>query len=182
MPSLIYNLIIHGLLRHHKVEHLKPDIIFGCTGKESITQISDKDAEYVIRWLEAQYGKLPPPKSKDKVVEKSYWDDEAAMKLRKQLIAMSYSIGENTKFVIDWCEKMGVGEGAQNVKRKFNYYAPSELVKLKVKFEKVITDRINAVGKARPSIERPPMPSTLPPTPAPVQDDLTSFQDFFNSI
>lgn len=57
---------------------------------------------------------------------------------RKQLMAMAYSIDKKPKDMIAWCEKMGVGSGDKRVKRKFNEYTLAELIKLKMKYKKVV--------------------------------------------
>ncbi|MGL4346475.1 MAG: hypothetical protein ACRCR9_00095 [Chitinophagaceae bacterium] len=64
-----------------------------------------------------------------------------ANNLRRQLIAMSYSIGEDVNFVKGWCEKYGIYGG----KKKFNSYSVNELIGLREKFRKVVKDREEAV-------------------------------------
>lgn len=108
---------------------MKEELIHEATGGRTTHSSEMTDAE-----AQALIGKLTVAQ----VREVDYRD-----KLRKRLIAMSYSIQESQTFVKDWCEKYGVFE----VKRKFNEYSEHELRGLIEKFKKVVAHRKEKASK-----------------------------------
>ena len=109
------------------------DVIEGWTNgrTDSTTDITENEAIAMIQRLTA-----PKPKS--------YTPDKADQ-IRKRLIAMSYSINEDVDFVKGWCEKYGISQNGEIVRKSFNDYTAQELMGLCEKFKKVIHDRMAAV-------------------------------------
>jgi hypothetical protein len=119
------NSTLHALLGETELMSQKGNLIAGMTkGRtESSKEMTDFEARELIAYLQSERGKM-------------YVDRD---KKRKKLIALAFSIGENTGFVIGWAEKYGVN----GVKRKFNQYTKQELHLLIDKFQKtVIENRI----------------------------------------
>lgn len=119
-PNL--NKSIHALLSEAGLSSQKSNIIAGITqGRtESSKEMTDMEARQMITYLKMECGKMHADKDKK----------------RKKLIALAYSIGENTQFVIAWAEKYGVN----GVKRKFNQYTKQELHLLIEKFQNTVIE------------------------------------------
>jgi hypothetical protein len=66
-----------------------------------------------------------------------------ADKMRKAIISQFKSIGKTTAHAIAWAEKYGTA----GVKRKFNEYTTSELIKLIRAAEKMKLDHLNSLAK-----------------------------------
>ena len=103
----------------------------------SSADLTDSEAMDIINRLEGR----------TRMKTKRYSDN--CDRLRKQLIAMSYSIGEQPMFVKVWSEKYGAKNGTGTVRRRFNDYTEMELYRLRDKFRKVVDDRQMAVTRIR---------------------------------
>lgn len=116
------NKSIHALLSEAGLHSQKANIIAGITqGRtESSKDMTDMEARQMITYLKLECGKQHVDRDKK----------------RKKLIALAYSIGENTQFAIGWAEKYGVN----GVKRKFNHYSKQELHLLIEKFQNTVVE------------------------------------------
>jgi hypothetical protein len=138
------NAAIHAILAENNVKHRRAELVYSFSERtNSLAALTDDEAEAFKKWLQVTYpAKKTQPKGESP--QKSNWNDPACAKLRKRLIAMSFSIGEDTEFVKAWCEKYG----AFGVKKKFNEYNQRELIALCEKFQShVINNRIRANGQ-----------------------------------
>ena len=108
----------------------------------SSKDMSDFEAKEVLRHLESVNRSLYPALQAQDFQRHADTTKTSCDKLRKVLIAKSYTIGENVAFVKGWCEKYGIF----GIKKCFNNYNAQELKGLIEKFNKVYTHRINKVG------------------------------------
>lgn len=122
MASTILIRRFYRELHNRGLRSQKENIVYGLSGDRtfSASQLTDEEILSFIN----------QPKSSDEV---------DCDRLRKRLIAMSYSIGESVDFVAQWTEKYGI----RNTKKKFNDYNKTELIGLVAKFKNVINHRIN---------------------------------------
>lgn len=124
-----------ALINHHGINADQKDgIVWDYTGGRThhSSELTDEEATGLIRNLQAMGNR-----------GKTWVAKDPCDNIRKQLIAMSYSIGEDLDFVKGWCEKYGIyGE-----KKRFNSYSVKELIGLREKFRKVVKDREQAVCK-----------------------------------
>ncbi|GFR87969.1 hypothetical protein ElyMa_002505700 [Elysia marginata] len=122
----------YGLLGKYGIDKVSACLVASAGRTESSRELTDDEA----KWFCNEGYRL--------LLESDH--ESKKDKKRKQLIAMSYSIGEDPQFVKEWCEKYGVGSGDNRETREFNEYTLQELYALVVKFQKVVDDRIKSVG------------------------------------
>lgn len=118
-------------------ESIISDFTLGRT--ESLRELTDKEYNGLCASLRKITSGIP-----DKRINNPQGD-----KLRKAIISIFHLMKYESPVPAakSWTEKMGVGKGSNNIKRKFNEYTNQELKVLLLKAEKALADQKAAIRK-----------------------------------